>query len=66
MLKGNLIQHDGVDYAENASFSLDASDADRLISLGVVADVAQLRKQAIASDGPTITVADGVQVNGGP
>ncbi|UAN61544.1 hypothetical protein [Serratia sp. JSRIV006] len=55
-----------MDYAENASFSLDGNDAERLITLGVVADVAQLRQQAVANDGPTITVADGVQVNRGP
>ncbi|QLH63178.1 hypothetical protein [Serratia symbiotica] len=57
--KGNTVRHDGCDYPENRVFTLPVADAQRLIGLGVVADVEQLRKLALLRSAPAVTVQSG-------
>lgn len=57
--KGNTVRHDGCDYPENRAFTLSVADAQRLIGLGVVADVEQLRKLALLRIAPAVTVQSG-------
>ena len=57
--KGNTVRHDGCDYPENRAFTLSVADAQRLIGLGVVADVEQLRKLALLRSAPAVTVQSG-------
>lgn len=57
--KGNTVRHDGYDYPENRTLTLPVADAQRLIGLGVVADVEQLRKLALLRSAPAVTVQSG-------
>ncbi|MGP8335999.1 hypothetical protein [Serratia sp. CY43514] len=57
--KGNTVRHDGCDYPENRAFMLPVADAQRLIGLGVVADVEQLRKLALLRSAPAVSVQSG-------
>lgn len=57
--KGNTVRHDGCDYLENRAFTLPVADAQRLIGLGVVADVEQLRNLALLRSAPAVTVQSG-------
>ncbi|MFB5172815.1 hypothetical protein AAIO65_09485 [Erwinia amylovora] len=57
--KGNTVRHDGQDYPESRTFTLTAEDAQRLIRLGVVADVKQLRKLALTRATPIVSVQSG-------
>ncbi|EFW12755.1 putative conserved hypothetical protein [Serratia symbiotica str. Tucson] len=57
--KGNTVRHDGQTYLENREFKLPLEEAQRLIGLGVVADVDQLRKQALKRTAPTISIQSG-------
>ncbi|WP_213987919.1 hypothetical protein [Serratia marcescens] len=57
--KGNTVRHDGRDYPENRAFMLPVADAQRLIGLGVVADVEQLRKLALLRSAPAVSVQSG-------
>ncbi len=57
--KGNTVRHDGQDYPESRTFTLSAEDAQRLIRLGVVADVKQLRKLALTRATPIVSVQSG-------
>ena len=57
--KGNTVRHDGCDYPENRAFMLPVADAQRLICLGVVADVEQLRKLALLRSAPAVSVQSG-------
>ncbi|HEJ9180441.1 TPA: hypothetical protein SML65_004803, partial [Serratia marcescens] len=57
--KGNTVRHDGRDYPENRAFMLPEADASRLIGLGVVADVEQLRKLALLRSAPAVSVQSG-------
>lgn len=57
--KGNTVRHDGCDYPENRAFTLPVADAKRLIGLGVVADVEQLRKLALLRSAPAVSVQSG-------
>ncbi|MCE9937708.1 hypothetical protein [Serratia liquefaciens] len=57
--KGNTVRHDGCDYSENRAFTLPVADAQRLLGLGVVADVEQLRKLALLRSAPAVTVQSG-------
>ncbi|MGO4743077.1 hypothetical protein [Serratia quinivorans] len=57
--KGNTVRHDGCDYSENRAFTLPVADAQRLIGLGVVADVEQLRKLALLRSAPGVSVQSG-------
>ncbi|EMY0612404.1 TPA: hypothetical protein ACPZND_000221 [Yersinia enterocolitica] len=65
VVKGQTLRHSGKTYAENSRLFLLYDDAERLISLGVVADVKALRQQAASTIGPSITVDDGVKINRG-
>lgn len=65
VVKGQTLRHSGKTYAENSRLFLLHDDAERLISLGVVADVKSLRQQAASTIGPSITVDDGVKINRG-
>ncbi|MGP2410541.1 hypothetical protein V2A84_13200 [Yersinia sp. 2553 StPb PI] len=65
VVKGQTLRHSGKTYAENSRLFLLHDDAERLISLGVVADVKALRQQAASTIGPSITVDDGVKINRG-
>ncbi|HGM4943595.1 TPA: hypothetical protein ACKPW5_003059 [Serratia marcescens] len=57
--KGNTVRHDGCDYPENRAFTLPVVDAQRLLGLGVVADVEQLRKLALLRSAPAVSVQSG-------
>lgn len=57
--KGNTVRHDGFDYPENRAFTLPVADAQRLIGLGVVADVEQVRKLALLRSAPAVSVQSG-------
>ncbi|MBN3901331.1 hypothetical protein [Serratia marcescens] len=57
--KGNTVRHDGCDYPENRAFTLPVVDAHRLIGLGVVADVEQVRKLALLRCAPAVSVQSG-------
>ncbi|UAN52914.1 hypothetical protein KGP26_07585 [Serratia sp. JSRIV002] len=59
VIKGNTIRHDGRDFTENRTLTLSTEDAQRLIGLGVVADVEQLRKQALNRAAPAVSVQSG-------
>ncbi|MHA3359041.1 hypothetical protein [Yersinia enterocolitica] len=65
VVKGQTLRHSGETHAENSRLFLSHEDAERLISLGVVADVKSLRQQAASTIGPSITVDDGVKINRG-
>ncbi|ARB85948.1 MULTISPECIES: hypothetical protein [Yersinia] len=65
VVKGQTLRHSGKTYADNSRLFLPHDDAERLISLGVVADVKVLRQQAASAIGPSITVDDGVKINRG-
>lgn len=65
VVKGQTLRHSGKTYADNSRLFLLHDDAERLISLGVVADVKSLRQQAASTIGPSITVDDGVKINRG-
>ncbi|PQQ22158.1 hypothetical protein, partial [Photorhabdus hindustanensis] len=51
VLKGQTVKHDGKEYKEFVQLILSPEDAERLIELGVVADVNKLRQQALAQNG---------------
>ncbi|MFV8867586.1 hypothetical protein [Serratia fonticola] len=59
VIKGNTVRHDGRDFTENRTLTLSTEDAQRLIGLGVVADVDQLRKLALLRSAPTVSVQSG-------
>ncbi|MBS9442494.1 hypothetical protein [Photorhabdus heterorhabditis] len=63
VLKGQTVKHNGKEYKEFVQLILSPEDAVRLIELGVVADVNKLRQQALAQNGPTVTVNDGVKIS---
>ncbi|AVX38524.1 hypothetical protein [Yersinia massiliensis] len=65
VVKGQTLRHSGETHEENSRLFLPHNDAERLISLGVVADVKALRQQAARAVGPSITVDDGVKINRG-
>ncbi|CNH84845.1 Uncharacterised protein [Yersinia frederiksenii] len=65
VVKGQTLRHSGETHAENSRLFLPHEDAERLINLGVVADVKALRQQAASSMGPSVTVDDGVKINRG-
>lgn len=65
VVKGQTLRHSGETHAENGRLFLPHDDAERLISLGVVADVKVLRQQVASTIGPSITVDDGVKINRG-
>lgn len=65
VVKGQTLRHSGETHVENSRLFLPHDDAERLISLGVVADVKVLRQQAASTIGPSITVDDGVKINRG-
>ncbi|HHG9944597.1 TPA: hypothetical protein ACPZRQ_003550 [Yersinia enterocolitica] len=65
VVKGQTLRHSGKTYAENGRLFLPYDDAERLINLGVVADVKALRQQTTRTSGPSITVNDGVKINRG-
>ncbi|MBP0996657.1 hypothetical protein J8629_06190 [Serratia fonticola] len=59
VIKGNTVRHDGRDFTENRTLTLSTEDAQRLIGLGVVEDVEQLRKQALKRATPAVSVQSG-------
>lgn len=65
VVKGQTLRHSGETHVENSRLFLPHDDVERLISLGVVADVKVLRQQAASTIGPSITVDDGVKINRG-
>lgn len=65
VVKGQTLRHSGKTYAENGRLFLPYDDAERLINLGVVADVKALRQQTTRTSGPSITVNDGVKIDRG-
>ncbi|CQJ47263.1 hypothetical protein [Yersinia enterocolitica] len=65
VVKGQTLRHSGETHAENSRLFLSHEDAERLINLGVVADVKALRQQAASAIGPSVTVDDGVKINRG-
>ncbi|HGO5274382.1 TPA: hypothetical protein ACVBYD_001557 [Yersinia enterocolitica] len=65
VVKGQTLRHSGKTYAEHSRLFLMHDDAERLLSLGVVADVKTLRQQAARISGPSITVNDGVKIERG-
>ncbi|AOM39947.1 hypothetical protein [Xenorhabdus hominickii] len=60
VLKGNTVQHDGVAYSENSVIYLSDEDAERLIQLGVVMRLDDLKSQLLS--GNSVTVQDGVKI----
>ncbi|MDE9588244.1 hypothetical protein [Xenorhabdus bovienii] len=60
VLKGNTVQHDGVAYLENSVIYLSGDDAERLIQLGVVMRLDDLKSQLLS--GNSVTVQDGVKI----
>ncbi|AOM40498.1 hypothetical protein [Xenorhabdus hominickii] len=60
VLKGNIVQHDGVAYPENSVIYLSGEDAERLIQLGVVMRLDALKSQLLS--GNSVTVQDGVKI----
>ncbi|MDE1494888.1 hypothetical protein KKJ25_07965 [Xenorhabdus bovienii] len=60
VLKGNTVQHDGVAYPENSVIYLSGEDAERLIQLGVVMRLDDLKSQLLS--GNSVTVQDGVKI----
>ncbi|HDM8084011.1 TPA: hypothetical protein PXN43_003654 [Yersinia enterocolitica] len=65
VVKGQTLRHSGETYTENSRLFLPNNDAERLINLGVVADVKTLRQQETRISGPSITVNDGVKIERG-
>lgn len=57
--KGNTVRHDGQAYGENQMLTLADEDAQRLIVMGVAADVDALRKRALARPVPAVSVQTG-------
>lgn len=55
VLKGNSIRHDGDVYRENSTIPVTGKDAIRLLQSGVIADIRELRKRALAAQ-PSVTV----------
>lgn len=49
VLKGNCIRHDGVVYRENSRIPVSGKDAERLLAVGVIADVNVLRLRALSA-----------------
>ncbi|MDE9445745.1 hypothetical protein KKJ04_09050 [Xenorhabdus bovienii] len=60
VMKGNTVQHDGVVYPENSVIYLSGDDAERLIQLGVVMRLDDLKSQLLS--GNSVTVQDGVKI----
>ncbi|MFV8759270.1 hypothetical protein ACNSO7_12435, partial [Yersinia enterocolitica] len=58
VVKGQTLRHSGETHAGNSRLFLSHEDAERLINLGVVADVKALRQQAASAIGPSVTVDD--------
>ncbi|HGV3269400.1 TPA: hypothetical protein ACNGU0_004409 [Yersinia enterocolitica] len=65
VVKGQTLRHSGETYTENSRLFLPNNDAERLINLGVVADVKTLRQQETRISDPSITVNDGVKIERG-
>lgn len=49
VLKGNCIRHDGEIYRENSRIPVSGKDAERLLAVGVIADVQVLRQRALSA-----------------
>lgn len=64
VLKGNTVQHDGVAYPESSVIYLSGEDAERLIQLGVVMRLDDLKSQLLS--GNSITVQGGAESNRRP
>lgn len=62
VLRGFTIHHNGKKYTETNAVTLPLDDANRLIELGWVADINQIRQQVEASEEVTVTVSDGVKI----
>ena len=55
VLKGNSIRHNGEVYRENMRIPVTGTDADRLLTAGVIADV-QVLRQRVLSAAPAVSV----------
>ncbi|MDC9598733.1 DUF7210 family protein [Xenorhabdus anantnagensis] len=50
VVKGNTVRHNGVDYPENTVIDLQGDEAERLIQLGVVMRLDDLRAQLLSGN----------------
>lgn len=55
VLKGNSIRHNGEVYRENMHIPVTGTDADRLLTAGVIADI-QVLRQRVLSAAPAVSV----------
>ncbi|TOM58328.1 hypothetical protein CGH73_26695, partial [Vibrio parahaemolyticus] len=55
VVKGRSVQHNGVLYTESQQIELEDSDAERLVTLGVVMSLASVREKLVQAN-PTGTV----------
>lgn len=55
VLKGNRVHHNGDVYKENQTIPVYGADAERLIKLGIIANISELRERLL-------TTASGVSV----
>ncbi|PHM21884.1 hypothetical protein [Xenorhabdus budapestensis] len=63
VVKGNTVRHNSVDYPENTVIDLQDDDARRLIQLGVILRLDDLRAQLLSSN--PVTVQDGITIQRG-
>ncbi|MEZ2894642.1 hypothetical protein [Providencia rettgeri] len=60
VVKGRSVQHNGVFYTESQQIELEDSDAERLVTLGVVMSLASVREKLVqANPTGTVTISGG-------
>lgn len=60
VVKGRSVQHNGVLYTESQQIELEDSDAERLVTLGVVMSLASVREKLVqANPTDTVTISGG-------
>ncbi|GHB89988.1 MULTISPECIES: hypothetical protein [Providencia] len=60
VVKGRSVQHNGVLYTESQQIELEDSDAERLVTLGVVMSLASVREKLVqANPTGTVTISGG-------
>jgi len=65
VLPKNTLRHDGQKYAPHARLHLPASDVPRLVKRGIVVTVEQALAEALAQEGVSVSVQDGVRIGRG-
>ncbi|MCG9534223.1 hypothetical protein [Providencia huaxiensis] len=60
VVKGRSVQHNGILYTESQQIELEDSDAERLVTLGVVMSLASVREKLVqANPTGTVTISGG-------